>query len=305
MSKFSITALTLLASFSAPKAFSWGVQGHRVVGEIAQHHISNRTRRRIAELVGDKTLAQIANWADDIRSDSSRDYVKPWHFVTVDDGLTYASAQKDPAGDVIVAIKKCVETLGNKQAPKMEREEALKLLVHFVGDIHQPLHVGRKDDMGGNAVKVTFFGANTNLHAVWDEGVIDSEKLSYTELAALYDHVSKKDIQDWQSAPVEAWAAESMEYRSVVYDLTDTIAPGSVKNDSNKSSSQSADKGNGHGDDHGMQPDPIRSVAAVNDPPSALPKIGYGYRLKARPIIEKRLLQGGVRLAGILDAVLK
>jgi hypothetical protein len=93
------------------------------------------------------------------------------------------------------------------------------MLVHLVGDIHQPLHVGRGDDKGGNDFQVRWFKNGSNLHRVWDSGMIDERKLSYTELANSIDHASKAEVRVWQSTTTADWAAEAMLLRPQVYNV--------------------------------------------------------------------------------------
>lgn len=269
-------------------AFAWGPQGHRIVGEIASRHLSGRTKKKIAEIIGTDSLARVSTWADDIRSDSSWDHVKPWHFASVADGSDYAHSDKDPAGDVIVAIAKNEAVLRGKGASQEERKQALKFLVHLVGDIHQPLHVGRKEDLGGNAIKVKFFGQNTNLHSVWDSGMIDFEKLSFTEYANFLDHASKKEIEDLQNDSVEAWAQEAIDMRLPIYELPQ--AKPAPKPDKNASIAQVHD----------------RMPAAVGDPGEPpMPSLSYDYQSKHIRTVEKQLLKAGLRLAGRLEAIFR
>ena len=174
----------ILAVFLLPAlAFSWGKTGHRVVGQIAENHLSPKAAAAVRDLLGPDSLAEIANWADEIRSDPSWKRADPWHYVNIPDGETYEAMTKNPAGDIIVAMKRFEATLRNPAAPKEERIQALKFLVHMIGDIHQPLHAGKRDDLGGNRVSVHWFRSveATNLHTVWDDLIIEQEKLSFTE----------------------------------------------------------------------------------------------------------------------------
>jgi hypothetical protein len=261
-SKMKYLALVFVA-LSSQHAFSWGAQGHRIVGDIAQHLVKRSTARELKKLLGSQDLAEVATWADDIRSYPDRNYVIPWHFASVADGGTYAASTQDPAGDVVTATKKAVETLKSSKASQQDKAEAVKFLVHFIGDMHQPLHVGRVEDRGGNSIKVKLFDEDSNLHKVWDEGLIDSEKLSYTEWSTLLRRRLEgqdSQTQQWKNSSIEDWAQESINVRAQVYDF-------------------------------GRQGE-------------GLPKLSYEYRLKNRPLLERRLLQAGVRLAAILDATL-
>lgn len=248
-------AVTLTLLFLARPAFPWGANGHRVVGRIAEHHLSEAAARGVACILGSESLAQAATWPDEIRSDPSWDRAKPWHFVDLDDGETYDPA-KHPDGDVVMAIDRFSKVLRDPQADRMAKTEALRFLVHFVGDVHQPLHVGRRADHGGNTVHVRWFGetTDTNLHSVWDEKILEAEKLSFSELAEFVDHPTPDEVRTWQSAAVLDWVKESADVRARVYDIGDG-------------------------------------------------KLSYAYQYQNIPLVKRRLLQAGVRLAGLLNSI--
>lgn len=177
--------------FSGP-ARAWGPEGHAIVAEIAEARLTDAAKAQIAQLLsGDDSHAQhldgVASWADAVRP--TRPESAPWHFVDIPLDTDKYDASRDCGGDncVVQAIQKNVDLLRNRNADKPARLEALKFLVHFVGDIHQPLHCETdtskfpppEGDRGGNKVHVTFLGHSTNLHSVWDgrmiEDVLDVE----------------------------------------------------------------------------------------------------------------------------------
>jgi hypothetical protein len=249
-----VAALSLLLALQPYSAFAWGPTGHRVVGRIAERHLSEAAARGVAGILGSESLVQASTWPDEIRSDPAWDQAKPWHFVSLDDNESYDTAPKSPGGDAVEAIGRFTRVLQDPRAPAGKKIEALRFLVHFVGDVHQPLHVGRRDDRGGNAIQVTWFGESTNLHAVWDEKIIESEKLSFSELAEMVDHPTQTEIRTWQSTGVLDWIKESMAVRARVYEIGDK-------------------------------------------------KLGYLYAYQNGPLVKRRLLQAGVRLAGVLNAL--
>ncbi|MGB3181988.1 MAG: S1/P1 nuclease [Cyclobacteriaceae bacterium] len=216
--------LSVLLLFASCNAFGWGTTGHRVVGYIAQQYVSEEAARRIEQVLGPESMAMGANWMDAIRSDSAYDHTHDWHWVTVPEGETYQSADKNPHGDVIEAIERITALLkASDLTPEKEREYLL-MLVHLVGDLHQPLHVGNGLDKGGNDVKVEWFWEESNLHRVWDSGMIDSQQLSYTELGDhLLRYATPEMVVDCQSTGVREWAEESKALRSEVYDLPDNL----------------------------------------------------------------------------------
>lgn len=211
--------LVVLGLFITIKAASWGLAGHRVIGDIAQQYLSKKARKELVNVMGTESLVDVANYMDFIKSDSQYDFMGTWHYVTIPDGETYATIEKEPEGDVIWAIDKFVGELKSDTLTLEEEQFAIKCLVHLVGDIHQPLHVGNGIDRGGNDVKIKYFWENSNLHRIWDSGIIDGQDLSYSEWTLKLNHISKEQVLQWQSASVEDWANESKALRSSVYNF--------------------------------------------------------------------------------------
>jgi len=198
-------------------AFGWGQTGHRVVGQIAENHLSKKMKGRIAEILDGQSLAMVSNFMDEIKSEPKYDSLGPWHYCTIFDGQEYKGAPTE--GDVLKAINTYVEMLKKGGMTKENEAFTLKCLIHLVGDVHQPLHVGKEGDRGGNDVKVTYFGDATNIHSVWDSGIIDGQKLSYSEYTAWIDKFSAEQKALWQKADLMTWVKESIAMRPQVYNL--------------------------------------------------------------------------------------
>lgn len=211
--------LLIFALFISFNSFAWGPTGHRIVGKIAENHLENRTKKALEKILGIESLAIVTNWADFIRSDVSWARANNWHFVTIPEGQTYETIEKDPHGDVVEAIGRFQKVLKDKKSTLEEKQHAVKFIAHFVGDIHQPLHVGKEGDRGGNNVKVKWFNSDTNLHHVWDDDIIEYQKLSYTEYAEMLDKVKKEDKANWQEDDISVWVKEAMDARPMVYDI--------------------------------------------------------------------------------------
>ena len=122
---------------------------------------------------------------------------------------------------MIEAIGRFERVLADRSAPRLERAQALKWLAHLVGDLHQPLHVGRGDDRGGNDVLVLWFDEPTNLHDVWDSRMIDHSRLSFSELAELIGPARPEEVRVWQASGPAEWARESQDLRGAAYALGD------------------------------------------------------------------------------------
>lgn len=252
MKKFLIAALLVVVALPA---LPWGQTGHRVIGLIAEQHLSKKAKKRIAAILEQETLAEVSTFMDFIRSDDHYDHMGPWHYATIPDGKTYEEAGTPEAGDAIVTIERLIDELKSKKFTDEDEALAIKLLVHLIGDIHQPLHVGNGEDRGGNDVKLEYFWENSNLHRVWDSGIIDKQEYSYTEYTDWINHPTKEQVAKWQSDDVMVWAYESKNYREQAYELPESN------------------------------------------------KISYQYNYKNLDLVNQRLLQAGIRLAGVLNDI--
>jgi hypothetical protein len=169
-------ALTASGICAATPAAAWGPNGHAIVADIAELHLTPAARQQVRELLGSEghtRLDDVSSWADDWRP--SHPQTAPWHFVDIPLNAATFDADRDCAGGNCVTAKivDYAKVLADKSAPVAQRTEALKFIVHFVGDVHQPLHCEDNDDRGGNSVNVTFFGHRKNLHSVWDDGLLE------------------------------------------------------------------------------------------------------------------------------------
>jgi len=265
--------LVIAAMAVAPSpALAWGKTGHRVVAAIADTQLSGLARAHVAEILGyGESLDEAANWPDEMRSapgDFWRKTATPWHYVTLN-GIVYDHAP--PEGDALQALDHFSAVLRDPNASREDKQTALRFVVHLVGDLHQPLHVGKCCDKGGNDVQVTWFGKPTNLHAVWDSMLVDDEQLSFTELAAkLERHITNDDVIKWWDSNPRDWISESAQIR-------DTLYPAPVKRK----------KG-------GFRLGKLKPQ---------LPALSYDYVYKFHPVMEQRLSKGGIRLAAYLNAL--
>jgi len=219
MKKVFISLFALFAFLHTTDLLAWGLTGHRVVGHVAQNQLSGKAKRKISKILDCNSLAEISNHMDDIKSDRNYDHTHDWHWVTIPEGHTYEQTKKNPNGDLIFKIEELVKSLKSGKLSKKEEKENLIFLVHLVGDLHQPMHVGALDDQGGNQVKVQWFGRPSNLHRVWDSDMIDDKKLSYTELAGFLNLPDKKIKKEWQSRSLETWVQHIQSFHGKAYDL--------------------------------------------------------------------------------------
>ena len=251
-----LVATLLFSNANNPEPPRWGQTGHRTVGHIATQLLSDEANAHLKEILHGNSLAEVSTWMDEIKSDNNFRYMSPWHYCTIPEGKTYEEAGTPEEGDVIWAINKSIAALKEGGLTPEEEEINVKILVHLIGDLHQPLHVGNGTDRGGNDARVTWFGQNSNLHRVWDSEMIDGKQLSFTELADFIDdQLDEETINKWQSTSVLEWAYESHEMLPEVYEYPDSG------------------------------------------------RLGYEYSFYNWDKVELRLLQAGVRLAGVFNDI--
>jgi hypothetical protein len=200
------TPLLLLAI--SPALFAWGSEGHSLVARIAAEQLTPAARARVLALLGpDKSLQSIASWPDEVRR--TRPESGPWHFIDVqitDDRLEMA--RDCPKNDcILVKIADFQNVLRDPAATLDQQREALMFIVHFIGDMHQPLHCSDHHDRGGNGQRVHFNGRDTNLHSVWDSGLL-SRMPSEDQLFAGYSPEAKHRAKKWAKGTPADWADE-------------------------------------------------------------------------------------------------
>jgi hypothetical protein len=196
-----------LATFVLP-AYGWGPEGHSLVARIAEAQLTPAARAQVIAILGpDRTLVSIASWADEIRR--GRPETGPWHYIDIPIHQPHLDMARDcPKGDCVIAqITEFEKVLQDPAADPVKRREALMFVVHFVGDMHQPLHCSNNDDRGGNSVRVQFFDRTTNLHSVWDSGLL-SRMPPEDQLLAVYSRESMRKAKKWAKGTPEQWAEQ-------------------------------------------------------------------------------------------------
>lgn len=213
---------------------SWGVTGHRTVGKVAEDHLTPKALAGVRDLLGSQSLADVSTWADEVRGNPAYRQTGPWHYINLPLGLSYdefkSRVENMLEANVYSAIVKQLALLSDSTVSRDRKVEALKFLVHFVGDVHQPMHVSRAEDKGGNTIQLNFDGQGTNLHAIWDSKLIDHSGMDYQQLAANsnYSHPSAVQVRQWQGDPVIKWMWESYSITSQLYAEVDTMKSRSI-----------------------------------------------------------------------------
>ncbi|QKG54028.1 S1/P1 nuclease [Hymenobacter sp. BRD67] len=216
-----LLSLVVLAALPL-RLWAWGVEGHRAIGNIAEHHLSEKARRQVADLLGTQTLTLVSTQPDEMRYLPEYKETSPWHYVNTPLGLahdqfiTTVKAQTEANAYNILLLK--IKEMKDPAKTREQRAEALIFVVHIVGDVHQPMHVSRAEDKGGNDIKMTYRGKDTNLHSLWDSGLLDYQGLTYTEMGQQYSVVPEALRKNWQAAadPAE-WLFESYTLATQLY----------------------------------------------------------------------------------------
>ncbi|MVZ64462.1 S1/P1 Nuclease [Sphingobacterium sp. DK4209] len=208
---------------SSQQLFAWGTTGHRVISEIAEKHLSRKAKRNIESLIGKQKIAYWSNWADFIKSspDPLLNSTGSWHFLNTAGNLNFqdfnTALQNSPDQNLYKAYARVKAQLADKKLSVEERRQALYYVIHLLGDAHQPMHVSRAEDLGGNKIDITFFGRPGNIHRVWDSDLVDNEKYSFIEYAAVLDY-DKSFFKKYTQSSFEQWLYESHQLANVIYD---------------------------------------------------------------------------------------
>jgi len=214
---FLLAALFVLPLKSYAAVNFWGATGHRVVGKIADNHLNGKTKREVKRLLNRKSLAFVSTFADEIKSDRRYNEFYTWHYINMPLDENYENSKKNSKGDLVTGIAYCKKVILDKNASDDDKAFYLKLLIHLIGDLHQPMHVGLQEDKGGNDFKVQWFYEDSNLHRVWDSEMIESFDMSYNELAENADILSKKQVKAIQEGSVMDWVNETHQLTKKVY----------------------------------------------------------------------------------------
>ena len=215
-----IIIFTLLFSLSF-QTFAWGPTGHRVVGKIADSYLSRKAKKNIEKILGNESIAMSSTWADFIKADSTYKYLNNWHYINVKAGLNLTEftnyLNNDTGTDANTKLNFLIGELKKKETSLEQKRFYLRLLIHIEGDIHQPMHVSRAEDLGGNSINLTWLNESTNLHALWDEKLLNFQILSYTEFAESINYTTEQQRRDWQLQPISEWFFESYQLADKIY----------------------------------------------------------------------------------------
>ena len=295
-------------------AAAWGCKGHQVVALLAEKHLTPHALAMVNQILrgspvdpglsryckegGIDPMADASTWPDDVRT--QRPETPPWHYIDIPLGTTHREVEKycDPQEHCVTwAISDELKTLRSTDADLQKKADALRFLIHFVADLHQPLHAVTNNDWGGNCVPVAFFNEQPqlrnpqleiyapNLHAVWDINILERATADKTaaQVVSDLDESFRRKIRRWQKGPadVDSWARES--YRLAAKNVYGKL-PERIPVEA---------------------PQPTKSCADDNHISARMLKLNErlddAYQKMAAPIVRERLAQAGARLALLLN----
>lgn len=214
-------SFSVLVSFFTFNSWSWGQKGHDVTTAIAERHLTPTTKAAIDSILEGKSIIYWSNWLDNASHTPQYEYSKTWHYKNIDPEYSFESAPLNPKGDVVKAVKENITKLKDSSSTIPEQKLALKMLIHLMGDMHQPMHLGRCKDLGGNKVNVKFFNRDANLHSVWDSNILEGgHKWSYSEWADQIDRINDTQLYEYTSGDITDWAKETYGIACEIYDTT-------------------------------------------------------------------------------------
>jgi hypothetical protein len=304
---FVLTAITF--SLSPTALFAWGCKGHQTIAFIAEKTLTPEAKKFVEKLLRENPidpqltpfcgpqldlLVAASTWPDDIRR--QRTNTGPWHYINIPRGAANHDLQEycGDRGCVTQAIAGQLATLKDKSAEPSRRAEALRFIVHFVGDLHMPLHASNNNDLGGNCVPVNYFNAqptghnnsfSPNLHSIWDTAILerDTPGMDAAQLAYHLEERFAAKMESWRKTGihVEDWAWES-------HNLAESVVYGELQPRITVET-----------------PIVMKTCSDANNIGARMlalhVSVGESYQSKAVPIVQERLAQAGIRLAMILN----
>ena len=210
--------IALIAPLMGLSAWAWSQKGHDVTAYIAEQHLTPAAAAAVDSIFHGKSMVYWANWLDNASHTMDYAYTKTWHYKNIDEGYKFDEAPLNEKGDIVGAVNMQIATLSDSTTTPQEAELALRILVHCMGDMHQPMHMGHLSDLGGNKTKLKYFDRETTLHSIWDGSLVESaHKWSYTEWQQQIDRATPEEQLTIIAGTPESWAEETFGVAGKVY----------------------------------------------------------------------------------------
>lgn len=218
ISRMKRNGVLLLMLMAGVALLAWGDRGHRVVALIAQKHLSGAVAINVNRCLNGERIEEASTWPDEHHTYETEE----WHYINLPAGLSreqFEKSVRSSKNNVYTALLQMQLILQSTTSTADQKKNALRFLIHLVGDAHQPMHVSRSEDKGGNAIPVNFEGHSTNLHTLWDSRLINKEGLSESQMLAQYDMSTAAEIKQWQQDDPVQWLWESYQLSAELYSI--------------------------------------------------------------------------------------
>lgn len=203
------------------QGFGWGKRGHDVICHIAERHLTPQALERVTQLLDGRSMVYYGNWMDGASRTDEYRHTYTWHYFNMELREDVQSAKRDPSGDVLSALEQIERGLSGGELSREQQAVALKMYIHLMGDLHQPMHLGRSGDSGGGDTPIVYFVESTSLHAVWDYHIVEGcHAWSYTEWGEQIDRLSESQIAQVQQGSLAEWIDATHEITREIYRST-------------------------------------------------------------------------------------
>lgn len=200
-------------------SFGWGQKGHDTTVAIATRHLSKATASSVSEILDGMSPIYWANWLDNASHTPEYAYTKTWHYKNVDADQKYEDVPAVESGDIVTALRQQIAVLSDSKSDKAQKNLAMKILLHLMGDLHQPMHLGHASDRGGNRTQVQFFSQGSNLHSVWDTKLPNAaHDWTFTEWAEILDNVDHGKQREMTAGNIDDWARQTQDIAARLYE---------------------------------------------------------------------------------------
>ncbi|MBR7154397.1 MAG: S1/P1 nuclease [Paludibacteraceae bacterium] len=221
----SLLLISACACMYCLPAFGWGQEGHRIIAKIAYDNLNRKAKKNVDAILGKQGIIYYANWADELKSDNiyPQSIKDGWHFQDFPAGLSDSIVADalihypTEGGNLYRVLDSLELDMEAEQISRTNMIHTLRFIVHLSGDRYCPMHMAHMDDKGGNAVKMKWFGRDTNLHTVWDTKLIESQGYSYTEYAEMLQHEYKDIKRQIEQASDEQLLVDSYHVTEAIY----------------------------------------------------------------------------------------
>lgn len=211
----------LLLAVNLTSAYGWGKKGHDVIAYIAECHLSPEVLARVEKVLDGRTMIYYSSWMDSASNRPEYSYSKTWHYFNLGRRESVLEAKRHKKGDLLSAVTDIETKLRSGTLSAEDEKVALMMMIHLIGDMHQPMHMGESENEGGGTIPVVYFVESTSLHAMWDYHIVEgAHSWSYTEWQIQIDRESEEREREITSGSYVDWLMQTHELAKLVYRKT-------------------------------------------------------------------------------------